>query len=119
MSEAVEIFFRAWSESDSDKRLKTIDSAVVSDATYADPQTSEPLVGAKAMSDYVSMFVKNAPGASAVVVNNQTQAGMERATIAFRMENGMEQLGQYFVRLNDSGDQITQMVGFVGIGAPE
>ena len=62
------------------------------------------------------MFVANAPGAKAVVVDTQTRHGVTRATVAFRMADGMEQMGQYFVEQDTGG--ITRMVGFVGTGVP-
>jgi hypothetical protein len=90
---------------------------MATNAIYIDPRTSEPLSGASAISEYVGMFVQMAPGAVAAVVDTQVQHGMTRATIAFRMKDGMEQMGQYFVESNDAG-AITRVVGFVGTGVP-
>ena len=55
--------------------------------------------------------------AVAAVVDTQVQHGMTRATVAFRMKDGMEQMGQYFIDSNDTG-AITRVVGFVGTGVP-
>lgn len=118
MTSSIETFFDAWSVAQADARLAAVQSAVVEDAIYADPRTSEPLSGPAAIAKYVGMFVEMAPGASATVVNTQTQAGMTRVTVAFRMADGTEQLGQYFVELSGEG-KITRMIGFVGIGAAE
>lgn len=117
MSDAIETFFGAWSQPDADLRLKAIEAATTPATIYIDPRTSDPLSGPSAISDYVGMFVQMAPGAVAAVVDTQTQHSFSRATIAFRMKDGMEQMGQYFIESDDAG-AITRMVGFVGTGAP-
>ena len=63
------------------------------------------------------MFSQSAPGAVAEVVSADTRDGVTRATIAFKMPNGMEQAGQYFVEHGSDG-LISRMVGFVGTGTP-
>lgn len=117
MSKAIETFFGAWSEADTYARLKAVEAAMTGDAIYIDPRTSDPLSGASAISEYVGMFAQMAPGAVAAVIDTQVQQGMTRATIAFRMKDGMEQMGQYFVESDEAG-LITRMVGFVGTGLP-
>lgn len=116
MTTAIETFFGAWSMADADARLAAISSAVSDAVTYADPRTSDPLSGAAAVSEYVGMFAASAPGATADVVDTQEQAGLTRATIAFRMPGGMEQMGQYFVEMADG--KLTRLTGFVGTGTP-
>ena len=66
--------------------------------------------------EYVGMFSAQAPGAVAEVTHTDTRDGVTRATIAFKMPNGMEQTGQYFVEKSQDG-LITRMIGFVGTGA--
>ncbi|MGB5757183.1 MAG: nuclear transport factor 2 family protein [Acidimicrobiales bacterium] len=110
-------FFEAWSESDPEKRLRLVHSAIAPDGTYADPMTPEPLTGPDAAASYVAAFTQHAPGASARVVNRQDRHGMTRATVEFRMANGEVQHGQYFVDFADD-DKVARMVGFVGLGEP-
>ena len=114
---AIEAFFAAWGMVEADERAAAIREAVADGVSYADPRTDAPLIGADALSDYVGMFTQAAPGATANVVKSDTIQGMTRATVAFRMPNGMEQHGQYFVEPSDG--PITRMVGFVGTGGPE
>ena len=116
MSDAITTFFEAWGMSDADARNAAIQSSFAQAATYADPRTETPLTGPKAVAEYVGMFATSAPGAIAEVSNVDTRDGVSRATIAFKMANGMEQAGQYFVEHNADG-VISRMVGFVGTGA--
>ena len=118
MTQALDTFFGAWSLSDANARSSAIESALAKGATYADPRTSEPLNGPAAVSEYVAMFAQAAPGATATVVKSDETSGALRATVEFKMADGIVQLGQYFVRL-DASDKITEMTGFVGTGAPE
>lgn len=118
MSTALETFFKTWSMEDAAARLKDVQSVLSSNAIYIDPRTPDPLRGPEAIAGYIGMFAQMAPGATASVVATQTQHSIIRATIAFRMPDGMEQMGQYFVDI-DEDDHITRMVGFVGIGTPE
>lgn len=117
MTSAIDSFFEAWGLEDGADRSAKISEALAPEAVYADPRTPDPLTGPEAVSAYVAMFAENAPGAVAVVIDSQTQHGLTRATVAFRMPNGMEQLGQYIVEMD--GDQITAMTGFVGTGEPQ
>lgn len=117
MTDTIKTFFDAWAMSDAALRKSAVQASVGAGATYADPRTDTPLIGPDAISDYVGMFAQSAPGAVADVVGNETRAGMTRATIAFKMPNGMEQMGQYFVSHGDDG-LIDRMVGFVGTGTP-
>ena len=116
MNDPIEIFFAAWSVEDATKRQEMITEAVAQNAIYADPRTPAPLTGPAALAEYVGMFATSAPGAIAEVSNVDTRDGVSRATIAFKMANGMEQAGQYFVEHNADG-VISRMVGFVGTGA--
>jgi hypothetical protein len=118
MSDCTNIFFEAWQIEDPESRLAKISSAVTNDIQYSDPRTPETLVGIAALSNYVGMFSANAPGWSAKVVKSDTTANVTRITVAFSgsAPDGQEQtqLGQYFVE-ND-GDLVSRMVGFVGTG---
>ncbi|MDJ0638273.1 MAG: nuclear transport factor 2 family protein [Paracoccaceae bacterium] len=114
---AVEEFFSAWAKSDAAERASILSAAVAPDVTYADPRTDAPVTGPEALSEYVGMFSQAAPGAEALVIKSDTIHGMARVTVAFRMPNGMEQMGQYFVEPADG--PIQRMTGFVGTGAPE
>ncbi|WP_108813921.1 molecular chaperone GroEL [Loktanella sp. Alg231-35] len=118
MTDAITTFFDAWGMSDTDARYSAIQKSIAPSATYADPRTDAPLTGPDAIAEYVGMFSAQAPGAVAEVATTQSRDGVTRATIAFKMPNGMEQLGQYFVEMGQDG-QISRMVGFVGTGAPE
>lgn len=118
MSNAIEAFFSGWSQPEDATRLATLSSALAPTAHYVDPRTETALCGPQAICDYVGQFTQAAPGASANVVASQTQSGMTRATIAFRMADGMEQMGQYFIEF-DADEKIARMTGFVGTGAPE
>ena len=114
MAQSISDFFAAWADGSADK----INSAVTPDATYRDPRTPEPLTGPDAMTGYVAMFAQHAPGAVADVVNVSTSGPCTRATVAFKMADGMVQHGQYFCDIAEDG-RIARMVGFVGLGAPE
>jgi len=116
MTDMITTFFAAWGMSDADARSAAIHDAVSATATYVDPRTDAPLVGPAALAEYVGMFTAQAPGAVAEVTNTDTRDGVTRATIAFKMPNGMEQAGQYFVQMAENG-QINRMVGFVGTGS--
>lgn len=118
MSTSIQGFFAAWSETDDARRHAAIAAAFAETGQYADPRTSAPLTDTSAISDYVGQFIEAAPGAAADVIALDQHHGVSRATIAFRMANGMEQLGQYFVELDNTG-RISRMVGFVGTGAPQ
>ncbi|EET46878.1 hypothetical protein [Thalassobium sp. R2A62] len=115
MTTSTEQFFGAWGEAHAAARVGAVRAAMTDAATYADPRTPEPLTGADAVTGYVGMFVEMAPGAQAVVIKSDTNGASERATIAFRMADGKEQLGQYFI--DHDGDKIVRMVGYVGTGA--
>lgn len=103
--------------SDSTARNAAIHAAVTQNASYADPRTEAPLIGPAAINEYIGMFSAQAPGATAEVTQSDTREGVTRATVTFRMPNGMEQTGQYFVEKSQDG-LIARMVGFVGTGAP-
>ena len=115
---AIDTFFDAWGEADADARAAAIAGATSETFSYADPRTPDAITGQDALIDYVGMFVAAAPGATARVVNLSTTLGVHRATIAFVMADGKEQLGQYMIELDAAG-KITRFVGFAGLGAPE
>jgi len=117
MTKAITTFFEAWGMSDADARQTALHASFGPDATYADPRTDAPLTGPAAVTEYVAMFSTSAPGAVAHVAGVETRDSVSRATIAFKMPNGMEQMGQYFVEHRPDG-LISRMVGFVGTGAP-
>lgn len=120
MPDPISAFFDAWQLTDESERLARIAAAVSPDIQYSDPRAPETINGVNALSEYVGMFSANAPGWSAKVVNTDTTAGMTRATVAFEGKGpdgkDMVQHGQYFVEQN--GESISRMVGFVGTGAP-
>ena len=118
MTDAISTFFDAWAMQDAGAQFGAIAGCLTPDASYADPRMENPVTGPTAIAEYVAMFSQSAPGAVAEVTKSDTRAGVTRATIAFKMPNGMEQAGQYFIETDDAG-QITRMVGFVGTGAPE
>lgn len=118
MTDKIQDFFDAWGMSGDQSRQAAINASVSPDVIYCDPRTPEPICGPGPLADYLSMFSQAAPGASAKVVKSDTSHAHARVTVAFRMADGMEQLGQYFVQTDDAGN-ITAMSGFVGTGAPE
>lgn len=118
MSDCTTIFFEAWQIEDAESRLAKITSTVTGDIQYNDPRTPDTINGISALNNYVGMFSSNAPGWSAKVVKSDTTADVTRITVAFSGSgpDGKEQvqLGQYFVE-ND-GNLISRMIGFVGTG---
>lgn len=116
---SIETFFAAWSMTDDTERKAAISSATADTSTYADPRTPAPLKGASDIAEYVAMFAKAAPGATARVIKRDAHHGAARVTVEFKMADGMTQHGQYFVEPEDETAPITRMVGFVGTGAPE
>lgn len=117
MTDAVSTFFAAWGMAETDARQAAVSASFAQNATYIDPRTESPLSGPEAVAEYIGMFAAQAPGAVAEVTSAETRGGVTRATIAFKMPNGMTQAGQYFVEHGSDG-LITRMVGFVGTGAP-
>ncbi len=118
MTHAIESFFAAWGEADADTRSTMLHTSLSPRITYADPRTPDPITEAQALVDYVGMFSQFAPGATAQVVALADTAGYVRAIVAFRMADGAEQLGQYFIELDDHS-RISRAIGFAGLGAPE
>lgn len=117
MTKAITTFFEAWGMSDAVARQTAIHASFDPTATYADPRAPTPLNGPASVAEYVAMFSASAPGAVAEVTTVETREGVSRATVTFKMPNGMEQIGQYFVEHGPDG-LIARMVGFVGTGAP-
>lgn len=118
MSDCIKTFFEAWQIEDEKLRLSTINNSVVKAIKYDDPRTPETIIGIESLNNYVGMFSAHAPGWSAKVIKADSIAGVTRVTVAFSGlgPEGIEQtqLGQYFVE--QDGDLISRMVGFVGIG---
>ena len=113
----INTFFSAWAMTDAIERSTAIRDAVADTVTYADPRTEAPVKGPEALADYVGMFSQAAPGATAEVAKTDIIQGQARVTVAFKMPNGMVQMGQYFVTPADG--PIAAMTGFVGTGEPE
>ncbi len=113
----IDDFFAAWGMADATDRNAAIQGSVAGDVVYADPRTDAPIQGPDALAAYVGMFTDASPGATATVVKTETIQGTARVTVAFRMGNGMEQFGQYFISPADG--PIARMTGFAGTGAPE
>jgi len=116
MSDMVKRFFDAWGEADKATQASMIAEALSADARYADPRTPEPLNGSEVVAGYVAQFTEMAPGGVADTVDVATSDGVIRATVEFRMSDGMAQLGQYFAEADADG-KLTRLVGFVGNGA--
>lgn len=121
VTDSIETFFNAWQLESDAERSDAIHRAVTEDVLYVDPRTPEPIRGREALSEYVGMFSKNAPGWSASVVASDSVGGVTRATVAFGGPGPdgttQSQLGQYFVE--SDGTSISRMTGFVGVGAPD
>lgn len=120
MTDCISHFFDAWQLEDANARRSLLDSAVTTDIHYSDPRTPETLVGIEAVAHYLAMFSANAPGWTAKVVRRDTVASVTRVTVAFSGEgpdgSQLVQWGQYFVE--QDGDLVSRMVGFVGTGEP-
>ncbi|TDO95368.1 hypothetical protein [Marinomonas balearica] len=118
MADCITIFFEAWQIQEAEARLAKLNSSLTESIQYDDPRTPETVNGIAALNNYLGMFSANAPGWSAKVIKTDTVAGVTRATVAFggAGPDGSEQiqLGQYFIE-ND-GDLVSRMVGFVGTG---
>lgn len=118
MSDSIATFFDAWQIEEPETQLATIKNAVTESIRYHDPRTPETLIGIEALSQYVAMFIANAPGWSAKVVKSDTIGDVTRVTVAFGGAgpdgNEQVQLGQYFVEKD--GELVSRMVGFVGTG---
>lgn len=118
MSSAMTAFFGAWGEPDATKRNDALCSALASQFTYIDPRSPESITDLAAITAYIGMFTEHAPGATATVVNSSETKGYFRFTVAFRMPNGMEQNGQYFVEFDTDG-RASRIIGFAGMGEAE
>ncbi|MDA9008780.1 nuclear transport factor 2 family protein [Alphaproteobacteria bacterium] len=117
MSDNVNKFFAAWGDADNNAQAKTIAETLANDARYADPRTEAPLIGPEAVANYVAQFAQMAPGAMVEAVDVAERDGITRATVEFKMANGMVQMGQYFIEMDASG-KLSRLVGFVGTGTP-
>lgn len=118
MPDYVTAFFATWAEADADTRSATLAEVMAENFSYCDPNAPETISDLDALSSYIGMFTQYAPGATAQVVRTSETKGHHRVTVAFRMADGKEQLGQYFVELDADG-RATRMVGFAGLGEPE
>jgi hypothetical protein len=117
MSENAHKFFTAWGDANRATQVTSISEALTDDARYSDPRTEAPLIGPKAVTGYVAQFAEMAPGAVVEAVDVAERDGVTRATVEFRMANGMVQMGQYFIESDNSG-KLSRLVGFVGTGTP-
>lgn len=115
MTDKLTVFFDAWGMADAADRSAAVAASCAQTVSYMDPRTENPITGPEALADYVGMFSQQAPGAVAEVAKAETRGGVARATVAFKMPNGMQQMGQYFVETGEDG-AITRMIGFVGTG---
>ena len=112
-------FFDAWGEADEDPRGKVIRHVVCPDFIYIDPRTQDPITDLDTLVSYIGNFSKAAPGAQAKLARLSTSDDdYHRATVAFIMADGVQQLGQYYVE-TDRTNRITKLVGFPGIGDPD
>ena len=122
MSDALTIFFNAWSETDAAARSALIASSTTPEITYSDPRSGSRLAGQDAVSDYVGMFSTNAPGWTAQVIVSDKVNQYTRTLVAFGGMgpdgSEMTQHGTYFSDSDDSG-KLTMIAGFVGTGAAE
>ncbi len=118
MSDAIEKFFTAWGNPDQDARAEELRACLSSKVSYADPRTSRTITDIDTLIAYVAMYTQYAPSATARVTNVSQTEGHYRATVEFRMQDGMTQTGQYFIEADDQS-RLRRMVGFVGLGEPE
>ncbi|MBO9478649.1 molecular chaperone GroEL [Shimia sp. R11_0] len=118
MLSSMTAFFAAWSETDAAKRADVLQSTIAETFSYCDPNTAESIGDLETLNSYIGLFIQYAPGAIAAVVNCSATQSHHRVTVAFRMADGSEKLGQYFVELDAEG-RATRMVGFAGLGEPE
>lgn len=120
MSDCITTFFDAWKIEEAETRLAKLNNSVTQTIQYDDPRTPESVNGIAALNNYIGMFSANAPGWSAKVIKTDAVAGVTRVTVSFAGmgPDGSEQvqLGQYFVE--EDGDLVSRMVGFVGTGEP-
>jgi ketosteroid isomerase-like protein len=121
MTDSLNTFFAAWSETDADARRALIEKSVTSSFSYSDPRSGERVSSLDAVTDYVGMFSANAPGWTAEVVKADVVNGYARAIVRFGGKgpdgSDMNQLGTYFADIDDGG-KLTFLAGFVGTGEP-
>ncbi|MEX0280406.1 MAG: nuclear transport factor 2 family protein [Arenibacterium sp.] len=114
-------FFDAWGIADETERTAVLAAVLSETSAYADPRAPDGLSGRDKISEYIGHFSANAPGWTAQVVKSDETNGVIRVTVAFGGQGpdgtDMVQHGQYFCRVK--ADQIAEMTGFVGTGAPE
>ncbi len=113
MSDALNRFFAAWGNSDSDSRADLVRSAVSDEFHYADPHAPEPITSVDGMLEFLGQFP---PGASAGVIEPvDSHHGHARASVTFDFGGGKSMVGQYFADLDRNG-KIIRIVGFPGKG---
>ena len=117
MTQSLTDFFAAWTTEDADSRRALIASAVGDTFYYVDPMTDAPITDVDGMDAYAGNFLTMCPPGAEVEVKDPVDAklGHARATVAFKMSAEMQQLGQYFADLDDSG-KIIRLVGYAGMG---
>lgn len=118
MSQAIERFFASWGNPDPDTRAADLSACLSANVFYCDPRTPAPICDVDALIAYVAMYTQYAPGATARVSNLSQTQDTYRATVEFRMQDGMTQTGQYFIETDDQS-RPSRMIGFVGLGEPE
>ena len=115
--DALEQFFGAWSETDTDARKSAIADAAADGFIYSDPRSGKRLDTPDAISDYIGAFSASAPGWTAKVVTADEVNGYVRAVVAFggMGPDGSEmvQHGTYFAELDTAG-KLKLLAGFVG-----
>jgi hypothetical protein len=120
MSDALNTFFSAWSETDADARRALIDASVSESGIYFAPRSGARLDTSAAIADYDGMFSANAPGWTATVEPADDVSGYSRARVAFggKGPDGTEmvQHGGYSCDADADG-KLTLIAGFVGTGA--
>ena len=114
MSDALDTFFGAWSETDAEARRALIDSAMAPQFSYIDPRTEGPITDLDRLDGYVAQFAASAPGWTATVDEVERTGADKVARVAFAGPDGqggtMTQHGRYDVRINEEG-RIAQISG--------
>lgn len=117
MTDALALFFDAWSEADAELRHRAIKTAMADEFCYSDPRSGGRLTSVDALSDYVGNFSASAPGWTATVENTDGINGFIRALVLFSGAGPdgaqMGQHGTYFAEADPNG-RITRLAGFVG-----
>ena len=114
MTANIEAFFAIWGGDDPQAILVALSPLLADPVSYSDPR-SEVLTSAAALAEYLAMFGRGMPGASAKIVTINTQHGAARVTVEFQMGGKAMMRGQYFVDLAADG-RLARITGFTGTG---